>query len=71
MTDDELMILKKLNAERTQNEKNIIMDEFYKMDSFIQEELKKNAKHYTFDTEIELQAAMMKDYNPYNTFGLK
>lgn len=71
MDDQELFLLMKLNAERTQNEKNSIMEEFYKMDDFIHERLKLNAKHYVFKTKKKLKEAINQDMNPYSTFEWK
>jgi hypothetical protein len=71
MDDQELFLLMKLNAERTQNEKNSIMEEFYKMDDFIHERLKLNSKHYVFKTKKKLKEAINQDMNPYSTFEWK
>lgn len=71
MNDDELIFLMGLNVERTQNEKDRIMEEFYKFDCFIQSKLKENSKHQIFDSEEEFEEAIKKDFNPYNTFALK
>jgi hypothetical protein len=71
MDDQELFLLMKLNVERTQNEKDKIMEEFYKMDDFIQERLKLNAKHHVFKTKKKLKEAMNQDMNPYSTFEWK
>lgn len=69
MTDAELFDLMEKNSSRFQTEKNILYDEFQKMDHFIKEGLKRNATHRHFKTQREMREVMMRDFNPYNTFS--
>jgi hypothetical protein len=71
MDDQELFLLMKLNVERTQNEKDRVMEEFYKMDDFIHERLKLNAKNHVFNDRKEFEKALKIDMNPFSTFEMK
>ena len=69
MSDEELLHLMGMNAERFQTEKEALYSQFAKMDEFIKEGFKKNAVHRHFKTKKECRLAMARDFNPFNTFS--
>jgi len=69
LTDEELFVIQRMNLERYNLEKEAIYAEYCKMDEFIMEGLKKNAKHQHFSTKKKVKEAMLRDNNPFNTFS--
>jgi hypothetical protein len=47
----------------------VVRTAFQKMDELIQSKYKENSDHHHFKTEDEMKGAMMKSFNPYDTFS--
>lgn len=69
MTDNELLDLMKLNSDRFSSEKETLYNQYLIMNTFILDEFKKNSIHRHFKTKKEMEKAMSKDFNLYNTFS--
>jgi hypothetical protein len=69
MTDLEIMELREKNSDRFLSEKEVLFQEYFKMDEYLMHLLKQNATHRHFKTKKEMVEFMAKDYNPYNTFS--
>lgn len=69
MTDQEISELRGKNASRFSAEKDILYQEYLKMDEYLLGEYNKNAIHQHFKTKKEMQEAMARDFNPFNTFS--
>ncbi len=69
MTDEEISILRFMNANRHEEAKENNYQQYIKLDDFLIEQYKKNTKHHHFKTKKSMKAAMLNDFNPYNTFS--
>lgn len=69
MNDQELLVLKEMNVNRYEQEKNALYYQFIKMDEFIKDGLEKNATHRHFKTKKMMKDVMNNDFNPFNTYS--